>query len=233
MEQKTTNQQYIKDCLNSSISGADICLEYKTDEGRTQQSTKPKKTNVVSSFKKARITRRRTKREKLLSLKTAETPIKQRTLSSKKFMPAVGPTVQTARKLTNDPLKVLEDRGVFDADKIWAAFRIRRAFQLITDGVGARTTHLNDVVVQTSRSVGESEPDFEIRLKQHYTDWIDEMDRQKLQIGPVFDLVIDERSLSRIDRKWQKRKGWSKQHLCAALDLYVSVSRGYKTRGRS
>lgn len=136
----------------------------------------------------------------------------------------VGPTQETAAKLTPDPLVIFKRKNILNDQQIWAFQHIRRAIQIITDGTRIRISHFSDLPVQTSRNQGRlapcSESEYEIRIKHHYSDWIDRMMAAGLAAGPVLDIIIDELSLSSTDRKRGKRKGWAKTHLQQAMDLY-------------
>lgn len=107
-----------------------------------------------------------------------------------------------------------------------AARKIRRAFELITGGAAIRLTSYSDVIVQTSRCGDNYESDQEIMLTRRYADWVDDMTAEKLPVGPVFDVVIEEMSLAAVDRKWCRRKGWAGGHLKRALELYLYPSGG-------
>lgn len=176
----------------------------------------------VNSFKNIRKIRKKTrlkrKLEKSLDIKNKN----QRGVHREN--PTVGPTIETAAKLKQDPLVRFKAQNILDDEQIWAFQRIRRAVQIITDGTQVRTSRFNAVVVQTSRLGGQNESDFEIRIKDHYSSWIDRMTSERLQAGPVLDIVIDEMSLNAVDRKWGKRKGWAKTHLQASLDLFMAFS---------
>ncbi len=136
----------------------------------------------------------------------------------------IGPTKETAAKLIQDPLIRFRKQNILEDSQILAFQRIRCAVRLITDGTQVRVSCFKDVVVQTSRLSGQNESDFEIRIKEQYTNWIDRMTLARLQAGPVLDIILDEMSLSAVDRKWGKRKGWAKGHLRASLDQYGGFS---------
>lgn len=135
-----------------------------------------------------------------------------------------GPTKETLAKLTEDPLVRFRKKNILNDPQIWAFERIRLAIRIITRGTAMRISQINSVIVQTSRMGGcagpEGETDFEIRIVSRYCDWVDQMTTARLAIGPVLDIIIDETSLNETDRKWGRRKGWAKEHLQAALDLY-------------
>lgn len=171
-----------------------------------------------NSFKKNRQDRKKGRlkrnREKALSLKNTN-HIKRGSETG-----YVGPTKETLAKLTEDPLSIFRKRNILNDEEVWAFQRIRRTIQVITNGTEVRTSRFNDVSVQTSRFDHHFETDYEINLKNHYTHWIDRMTAEYLQAGPVLDIIIDELSLSAVDRKWGKRKGWAKTHLKSSLGLY-------------
>lgn len=133
-----------------------------------------------------------------------------------------GPTAQTLAKLTPDPLTLFRDKNILNDQQIWAFQRIRRAVYIITEGARLRVSRINDVVVQSSRfsGSGQNEGDYEIILKDYYSHWIDRMTLASQRAGPVLDIIVDEMSLNAVDRKWGKRKGWAKERLQQALDLY-------------
>lgn len=111
--------------------------------------------------------------------------------------------------------------GALSKDHMAAAQKIRRAFELITAGANIRLTGYSEVIVQTSRRCDHYESDHEVMLKGRYTDWVDDMTAARLAVGPIFDIVIEEMSLSSVDRKWRRRKGWACTHLKEALALYL------------
>ncbi len=119
-----------------------------------------------------------------------------------------------------DPLIRFKRDDILNDQQIWSFTRIRRAIQIITDGTQARTSRYSDVVVQTSQGKFSPEADFDIKIKEYYSNWVDRMNMERLQVGPVLDIIIDELSLSAVDRKWGKRKGWAKGHLQSSLGLY-------------
>jgi len=136
---------------------------------------------------------------------------------------AIGPTAETASKLRLDPLSSLKKKGSLSGRDFWAAQQIRRAFHLITQGAEIRVSHFQDVIVQTSRNSPQAEGDYEVDLKNNYSRWVEAMDQEKMAIGPVFDVIIEEMSLNAVDRKWARRKGWAKTHLLASLTLYAAL----------
>ena len=170
------------------------------------------------SFKKKRQDRKksRLKRNKERALSLTKTSHVNREADTG----YVGPTKETLAKLTEDPLVVFRKKNILNDEEIWAFKRIRRAIQIITNGTEVRTSRFNAVSVQVSRFDHHSESDYEINIKDHYNHWIDRMTAKCLQAGPVLDIIIDELSLSAIDRKWGKRKGWAKTHLKSSLRLY-------------
>lgn len=177
---------------------------------------------TAGSFKSKRQARRigrlKRSRDKNIVLKN------NRLLALRSDRPSIGPTTETAAKLTQDPLRRLRKQNILSDQQVWAFRRIRRAVQIITDGAQVRISRINDVVVQTSRGMGRPETDYEVRVKEYYSVWIDRMTGARLQAGPVLDMIIDEMSLSATDRKWGRRKGWAKDHLRASLDLYGAFS---------
>lgn len=172
------------------------------------------------SFRKKRRARRQgrllRRREKSLSLKD----MKGRKSRQENNCP--GPTAETKAKLTADPLIRFKRQNILDDEQIWAFMRIRRAINIITDNSRMRISRFNIVAVQSSHFFPQhqNESDYEIRLKDHYSRWIDHMTQARQQAGPILDIIIDEMSLTAVDRKWGRRKGWAKNHLQAALDLY-------------
>lgn len=138
--------------------------------------------------------------------------------------PTIGPTRETLAKLQPDPLVRFRKNDIINDQQLWAFKRIRRAVQVITDGTRMRVSHYTDVPVQTSRYDSQVECEFEIKIKDHYSQWVDRMTTARLPVGPVLDVIIDELSLSAVDRKWGRRKGWAKIHLQTSLDLYSIFS---------
>ena len=203
--------------LSDSLHTRGASLEFKS----AQDASGP-------SFRRARQTRRRKRVEKLMA--QALEPKGPRIRIIPPEPGSIGPTAETARKLKADPLKSFEDRGILTSRQIWAAHAIRRAYRLITDGTGPRVTSFADVMVQNSRRTNLQESDWEVDLKDRYADWVDRMTAEKLMVGPIFDLVVEEASLAATDRKWRRRKGWAKGHLQQSLDLYIEVARGERAR---
>jgi len=177
------------------------------------------------SFKKIRTARKknRLKRnlEKSLSLKSS------RLATAVSAKPFPGPTEETRAKLTPDPLALLARKNILNDQQIWAFKRIRHAVKVITDGTQVRISRFSAAAVQSSRFCPRTESEYEIRIKEYYTNWIDRMTGARLQAGPVLDIILDEMSLNAVDRKWGKRKGWAKGHLQASLELYGAFSRSY------
>ncbi len=176
------------------------------------------KKGQANSFKQMRKARKKirseNRREKRLALK----PLNRNTSDQdKKYL---GPTPETRAKLRPDPLVILKQRNILNDRQILAFQQIRRAIQIITDGTHMRISRFNDIHVETSHFRGGDESDYEIRIKNRYGNWIDHMTENRLQAGPVLDIIIDEMSLTAIDRKWGRRKGWAKDHMRASLDLY-------------
>ncbi len=176
------------------------------------------KKGQANSFKQKRKARKKgrskNRREKMLSLRSPHCVIwdQEKTYA--------GPTPETLARLRPDPLKVFKQKNILNDRQILAFEQIRRAVHIITDGTHMRISRLNDVHVESSYFKNESESDYEIRIKNRYSNWIDHMTERRLQAGPVLDIIIDEMSLSATDRKRGKRKGWAKAHLQASLDLY-------------
>ncbi len=144
---------------------------------------------------------------------------------------SVGPTAETAAKLTPDPLVIFRKRNILSDAQIWAFQRIRRAIQLITDGAQVRVSRFSDVIVQSSRFGDNAEADDQIRIQDHYHRWIDRMTAAGMAVGPVLDIILEEMSLAAVDRKRGRRKGWAKGHLQAALDLYDPLARPRNRHG--
>lgn len=199
---------------------------HKAEIGRTNSIVNKEgsceKNTTIKSFKKMRIARKKARQkrnvERMLSLPVAgkNTGVPQTSY--------IAPTPETKRKLMADPLVLFDKKNILNSEQIWAFQRIRRAIKIITDGTGVRTSHFTGAPVQTSRFIAESESEYEIKIKDHYCDWMDRMTAERLQAGPILDIIIDEMSLSAVDRKWGKRKGWTKGHLQASLTLYSGFS---------
>lgn len=177
----------------------------------------------AESFKKIRLSRRKGRRELRRRKLNIIKGVKQNSVPMERIYE--GPTAETLAKLTPDPLMRFKKQNILNDQQIWAFRRIRRAVQIITDGTQMRLSRITGVVVQTSRVEGGAESDYEIRLKDHYCAWADQMMPAGLTLGPVLDVIIDELSLSAVDRKRGKRKGWAKTTLQAALDLYSNLPR--------
>lgn len=167
-----------------------------------------------SSFKRIRKIRKKNRLKKNLLLK------KQELRESPLDKTFIGPTKETAAKLRQDPLVRFKVKNILNDQQIWAFQRIRHAVKIITAGTHLRTSRFTDVVVQTGPNGNLTESEYEIKLKDHYSNWIDRMTTAQCQAGPVLDIIIDELSLNAADRKWGKRKGWAKARLQASLDLY-------------
>ena len=59
--------------------------------------------------------------------------------------------------------------------------------------------------------------------RQAYYDWVVAMKREGLPAGPVLDVIIDGVPLTTIDKRRVKRKGWTREKLKKALDLYIAA----------
>lgn len=199
-----------------------FALEVKCDNGIAAMGRARSFKNIRKIRKKNRLKRHL---ERSLALKRSGM---RKSLQEK---PSIGPTKETLAKLQQDPLLRFRKKNILNDEQIWAFQRIRRAVKIITDGTQVRVSRFNDVVVQTSRLGSQTESEYEIRIKDHYSNWIDRMTSARLQAGPVLDIIIDEMSLAAVDRKWGKRKGWAKTHLQASLDLYGSFSSAYNRNG--
>jgi len=184
--------------------------------GGEEQKTSGK----VNSFKNIRKARRKIRVSR--GLEKSDTAGNKKLARPRLKDLSPGPTAQTLAKLTPDPLICFRNKNILNDQQIWAFQRIRRAVHIITRGTHLRVSCLNDVAVQTSRFSGQepNESDFEIALKTHYSHWIDRMTQTRQRAGPVLDIIIDEMSLNAVDRKWGKRKGWAKDRIQQALDLY-------------
>lgn len=183
----------------------------------------------INSFKNIRKTRKKNRLKRRLekSHVTGKTG-PQKARQGKSF---VGPTKETLAKLQPDPLMRFRKQNILNHEQIWAFQHIRRAVRIITDGTQMRVSCYSNIMVQTSRFDRNSESDHEIRIKDHYSRWIDRMTGAQLQAGPVLDIIIDELSLTATDRKWGKRKGWAKSHLQASLNLYRAFSPSHNRNG--
>jgi len=199
---------------------------HKTEIGRADSIVNKagpcEENTTIKSFKNKRIARKKARQkrniERMLSLPASgyNTGVPQTSY--------IGPTPETKGKLRPDPLMLFGKKNILNSQQIWDFQRIRRAIKIITDGTGVRTSHFTGAPVQTSRFIPESESEYEIKIKNHYCDWMDRMTEDRRQAGPVLDIIIDEMSLSAVDRKWGKRKGWAKGHLQASLTLYSGFS---------
>ncbi|MCF8475060.1 MAG: hypothetical protein K9G26_10210 [Emcibacter sp.] len=186
-------------------------LEIKSDIINSHQ----KEGSSFKSKRKARkICRQQNHLKKLINVKNS------RSIRGREAELYSGPTAETLAKLMPDPLIKFRRNDILNDQQIWSFTRIRRAIQIITDGTQTRTSRYGDVVVQTSHGKFSPEADFDIKIKEYYSNWVDRMNMERLQVGPVLDIIIDELSLSAVDRKWGKRKGWAKRHLQSSLELY-------------
>ncbi|PCI47771.1 MAG: hypothetical protein COB49_06700 [Alphaproteobacteria bacterium] len=196
-------------CLNEAVIQEIKCRDSEADR------------NGARSFKKIREIRRRNRLHRHLGKSLS----RKKTASRKSLLqkPSSGPTKETIARLRPDPLVRLKNMNILNDEQIQAFRRIRRAVQTITDGTQVRIACFNDVVVQTSRHGHQPESEYEIKIKDHYSHWIDRMTIAGFQAGPVLDIIIDEMSLMAVDRKWGHRKGWAKDRLQASLNLYWAL----------
>jgi len=196
----------------SKVQNNDSVLEIKSGESMGGNDGAPSFKNARKARKKARLVKSMERSSVLRKLNLV------RAIDEKAYC---GPTAETKAKLTEDPLVSFIHKKILDDEQVRAFKRIKRAVQVITDGTQVRTSRFNAVSVQTGRFEGLSESEYEIKLTEDYTRWIDRMTGAHLQAGPILDVIIDEMSLRGIDRKWGKRKGWAKNHLQTSLDLYA------------
>lgn len=191
-------------------------FEVKSRDGGGQEDTAP-------SFRRARRTRRRKRAENLLNKSMDRSGPRIRKIDFD--APAAGPTEETVRKLTPDPLKYYEEKKILTVHQVRAAHAIRRAYQLITLDTGPRVSTFEQFISRRTPTGPAHETDHEIHLKDRYAGWVDRMSDERLMVGPVLDMVVEEMSLAATDRKWRHRKGWARDHLREALDIYLEGAR--------
>jgi len=126
-----------------------------------------------------------------------------------------------ARRLQPDPLWALLKRGAIDNDEVQAAWDIRAAFEIITLPVRLRIASLEKIDCSTA---GDIDGPRARRLTRRYNDWVDEMTRQSLAVGPVIDIVVEGKSCRRVDRERVVRKGTACRLLKAALLSYCRIA---------
>ena len=115
------------------------------------------------------------------------------------------------------------NKGIINQDQLHSAYKIRRAFRLITEGIQMRVTQYKDPVFQVQNSEPFNENTHDILIQELYTDWVDKMTVLKHPVGPILDIIIDEDSLSAVCKKWKKRNGWAKLFLQSSLDIYRDI----------
>ncbi len=133
----------------------------------------------------------------------------------------IGPTRQTVERLTPDPIWRLVRRKTITRTQHDAALDIRKAFKLLTRGIGVKSAALDrvdnggNVINDTDECVG---------LQIRYTHWRREMISRGWSAGNVFDIVVEGLSLADAARLHKRDWRKEKRYFLKALTLFCQVS---------
>ena len=121
------------------------------------------------------------------------------------------------------PVSRLVKTGVLDPGDVAAAIAIENAVvSILTHDIRA-TRH---EVARPGARPGSGDEGFmrffDCRLC--YYDWFDAMQAAGLSTGPVLDVILEGKPLHRVDKAWRRRKGWTRDLVKRALNLYQTVN---------
>lgn len=141
----------------------------------------------------------------------------------------VGPTPETARKLTFDPLLALYHAGTITGTHLHCAEEIATAFMLLTLPVSMRLS--NPGREGTSDPVGRMDQWAEAlekrwKLIARYNGWRKTMRRAKVSFGIAEAVIMDRRSCREVSRSFRVRNGAVGIVVHQALDIYAKEA-GY------
>lgn len=130
----------------------------------------------------------------------------------------LGPTVQTLRRQTVEPVQSLWHRGHLDDDQLRAAAAIRRCYEAVTRPLGLQAASLLRTVGDAGRGGGDGIGSL---IHDVYRPWIARLGRRDAAL--VLEVVVDGVALDAARRR--RQVGWARglAILRAALDLWRQV----------
>lgn len=126
---------------------------------------------------------------------------------------------RTQLKMRKHPFEHWLKRGFLRPEHMYAALRITTGYLAHYHDTMYARSKLERIQGGTKHS-GWTEHQADCALE--YEKWSEHMRRYRIPIGVVVDLAVFEKSPRELDRKWNKRKGWSKLVARDGLDLFVS-----------
>ncbi len=121
------------------------------------------------------------------------------------------------------PISRLIKTGVLNSEDIAAVISIENGvISILTNDIRSSCHDLPRVNLQRGAAEDRFMKFFEAR--HAYYDWSDAMQASGLAAGPVLDVIMEGKPLNMIDLAWGHRKGWTRDLLKEALNLYQEVS---------
>ncbi len=122
------------------------------------------------------------------------------------------------------PISRLIKTGVLDEEDIAAVISIENGvISILTNGIRATRHDLPKINPRAGSQEERFMKFFEARL--NYYNWSDAMQEAGLAAGPVLDVIMEGKPLNTVDKAWGHRKGWTRDLLKKALNLYREVCR--------
>lgn len=112
--------------------------------------------------------------------------------------------------------------GSLDSLQSSAAEQISKGFNLITNGVGVKCQTFE-------KTYGRSDPDKQIIAMQAYHEWGRRCSNLGVNVNWILEILVEGRTCSNIDMRFNKRKGTAKLNLLSGLDEYVKQRRWNKS----
>jgi len=130
-------------------------------------------------------------------------------------------TAQFDRQVSK-PISRLAKSGALGGEQVRAAMAIEDAVvSILTNGI--RSGFIEERRGGGMHNTFESGFLESCALRQAYNAWVVAMKQAGLPAGPVLDVIIDGTPLTIIDKRRCKRKGWTRDRIKKALDLYISA----------
>lgn len=147
-----------------------------------------------------------------------------------------GPTPQTVAKLKRDLILHLYEKGRLGTEHLQAAEEIRRIWQAFSRSLGPTAVDPNTLATGRRTAPGRQPVEWLTAAEEHiwrkrYRPWAREMSVAScggtIRVTPfqlVLDIVVDNRSLRRVEGAYRIRHGDAAGHLEAALTRYVEIA---------
>ena len=103
-----------------------------------------------------------------------------------------------------------------------AAGQIRRAFELITEEVGAKSPSLIRVTGGKGIKASPSWTEDQIDCVSFYREWLTKMDENKIKVAPVLNVIVDEKPVTKVASKGRKYYTL-KEIIKRSLNLYMEI----------